>query len=49
MRAGGRHFRPCGRDRLEFFNSTGWALHVNVAGPCPKSPIPFVSVIAYGC
>ena len=20
-------FRPCGRDLVEFFNSTGWALH----------------------
>jgi len=26
--------------------STERALYVNVAGPCPKSPIPFVSVIA---
>jgi hypothetical protein len=26
-------FRPCGRDLVEFFNSTGWALHVKVAVP----------------
>jgi hypothetical protein len=23
-------FRPCGRDLLEFFNSTGWAFLVNL-------------------
>ena len=22
-------FRPCGRDLVEFFNSTGWALHAS--------------------
>jgi hypothetical protein len=23
-------FRPCGRDLVEFFNSTGWAFPVNL-------------------
>jgi len=26
-------FRPCGRDLVEFFNSTGWAFYVQVAVP----------------
>jgi hypothetical protein len=26
-------FRPCGRDQVEFFNSTGWALYIQVAVP----------------
>ena len=26
-------FRPCGRDLVEFFNSTGWALYGQVAVP----------------
>jgi hypothetical protein len=35
----GRHFdvlsafRPCGRDLVEFFNSTGWPFYVQVAVP----------------
>jgi hypothetical protein len=26
-------FRPCGRDLVEFFNNTGWALYDQVAVP----------------
>jgi len=26
-------FRPCGRDLVEFFNSTGWAFYVQVTVP----------------
>ena len=26
-------FRPCGRDIMEFFNSTGWAFYVQVVVP----------------
>jgi heme exporter protein D len=26
-------FRPCGRDLVEFFNSTGWAFYVQAAVP----------------
>jgi hypothetical protein len=26
-------FRPCGRDLMEFFNSTSWAFHVNLSIP----------------
>jgi hypothetical protein len=25
-------FRPCGRDLVEFFNSTGWALYGQMKG-----------------
>ena len=24
-------FRPCGRDLVEFFNSTGWAFYIKLA------------------
>ncbi len=36
MRAGGRHFRPCGRDVVEFFNSTVWALYGQMEGSIRK-------------
>ena len=26
-------FRPCGRDRVEFFKSTGWAFYIQEAVP----------------